>query len=435
MLISSKINEGIKGSPKIPGDKSISHRSIIISSISNGKTEIKNILMSEDVMRTLDALKSMGVKIELNSKDVLVHGNGLLSLKKPEKEIDLGNSGTTARLLIGLLSAQNFNSYLFGDKSLSRRPMARIIDPVTTMGAKIKSNKKLLPITITGSNLIPIKYELNVPSAQVKSGIALASLFLDGKTEIIEKFRTRNHTELMLENFEADIKITENSEKKHILINGRKELIPKTINISNDISSAAFFIVAALINEKSDLELKNININPTRIGIINTLKKMGANILIKNKKNINGEDVADIFVKYSILNGCETNKDEAILMIDEFPILAIAASFANSPSIFRGLSELRIKESNRLKLIRDNLCICGIYSEINGDDLLIDPLKKISVKSNIIETNSDHRIAMSFLILGSKLGTDLNIKEAEFINTSFPFFKDIFNSVGGKLFE
>lgn len=435
MLTSSKILQGINGIAKIPGDKSISHRSVIIPSITNGITEINNILKSEDVSKTINAFKLMGVKIEEKNNCLLIHGKGLRSLSKPTNKIDLGNSGTSARLLLGLLSAQNFTSFLCGDDSLSNRPMDRIINPLKKMGASIKSNNDKLPIIVQGKKLKGIKYELNIPSAQVKSGISLAALFIDDQTEIIEKHITRNHTEIMLNSFNANIEIRKINKINHIFIRGNKELIPKNITIPGDLSSAAFFIVAALINNNSQIEINNINLNPSRNGFLTAISKMNGQVIIKNKKEINGEVVGDIHIKHSQLKGCELDKNITKLMIDEFPILSIAASFANSPSIFKGLEELRIKESNRLELIRYNLENCGIYCEVNNNNLLIDPTKKFECKSNIIKTNTDHRIAMAFAIMGTRLGISLRIQDSKYINTSFPEFNKEINSLGGCLFE
>ena len=430
-----KVLNGINGNVSIPGDKSISHRSIIISSISNGTCEISNLLCSEDVLNTLNALKNMGVKTILNKDNLIVEGKGLNSLKKPISKIDLGNSGTSARLLTGLLSSQKFDSVIYGDDSLSKRPMDRIINPLEQMGAKFISNEKKLPITIIGKKLQNIEYELKLPSAQVKSGIMLAALNTNGKTKIVEKEITRNHTEIMLSAFGADISINKFDYENHIYLNGGKELVSKKIHVPSDLSSAAFFIVGALINKNSEINMENINLNPTRTGILKALNLMGGKINIKNKKTLNDEEVGDLLIKDSDLNGCELNSDIARLMIDEYPILSIAASFANSPSVFKGLGELKHKESNRLELIRYNLDQCGIFCQINGEDLIIDPNKKIEPKGNKIITNNDHRIAMAFAIMGTKLGIKLEISGSKFIKTSFPNFKSILNSVGGIITE
>jgi len=435
MIISSKIIEGINGNVIIPGDKSISHRSIIIPSISNGISEISNILWSEDVKHTLNAFMDMGVKVINENDKLIIYGKGLNSLKKPNKKLYLGNSGTSARLLTGLLASQNFESIIIGDESLSKRPMDRITNPLKIMGAKFEMNDKSLPLRILGQNLNNLNYELRLPSAQVKSGLMLAALNTSGKSKIIEKKISRDHTEIMLKFFESDIEIKSFDTEKHIIINGKKELNSKNIEVPSDLSSAAFFIVATLINNNSNITLKNINLNPTRDGVLKALNLMKANISIRNKKIINGEIVGDIEVKTSNLSGCDLSHDMARLMIDEYPILAIAASFANSPSIFRGLKELKVKESDRLELIKYNLDQCGIFCQINNDDLFIDPTKKFDVKNNIIKTDNDHRIAMSFAIMGLKLGVDLKIPNSEYIATSFPNFVKLVNSVGGKLIE
>jgi len=433
-MISNKIVSGINGKIKIPGDKSISHRSIIIPSISKGICEIKNILKSQDVMHTLQAFRLMGVKIEEFDNKIIIHGMGLESLKKPNQEIHLGNSGTSARLLSGLLSTQKFNTTLLGDNSLSSRPMKRITEPLKLMNAKIHTNNGCLPMKIYGGELNHAKILINIPSAQIKSGVILAALNIKGKSTIFENSITRNHTEIMLESFGANIDISKKNSQTKIIIDGKKELLPKNIEISSDLSSSAFFIVAALINKNSKITLKNININPTRNGILLALNKMGAKIKLTNKKYINNEEVADIFVESSNLNGCELDEEIAKLMIDEYPILSIAAAFANSPSLFKGLSELRVKESDRLKLIKNNLLKCGCYCEINGNDLFINPLKKTEMNIKKIKTEFDHRITMAFAIMGSKIG-DLNIEDSDSIKTSFPNFVEEFNRAGGNIIE
>ena len=432
-MISDVITKGINGIPNIPGDKSISHRSIIIPSISNGICEINNILKSEDVLHTLNAFKSMGVKIEEDKNKILIYGKGLNSLKEATNEIYLGNSGTSARLLTGLLSSQKFKSILTGDSSLSKRPMKRISDPLNKMSAKITTTNGSLPLTINGSNLIARNIDLEIPSAQIKSGLLLASLNTSGETTITENKITRDHTEIMLESFGSNIKIKKIDNKKIIKIVGKKELTSKNIDVPNDLSSSAFFIVCALINKNSRIILKNINNNPTRNGLILALIKMGANIQILNNRRNNNEQVCDIEVCSSELIGCDLGEEFADLMIDEYPILAVAASFAKTPSVFRGLKELRVKESDRLKLILMNLKNCGVECKEENDNLFIYPSKKYSVKNNIIRTDFDHRIAMAFCVMGTKLGP-LNIKDSESINTSFPGFLNELNKIGGKIF-
>ena len=431
-MITNKISSGINGTIKIPGDKSISHRSIIIPSISKGISEIKNILMSDDVMHTLDAFKSLGVKIINENNKIIIHGMGLNSLSKAKKNIYLGNSGTSARLLTGLLASQPFITTLEGDKSLTSRPMKRIIDPLKIMGAKFDNKSGTLPLTIIGSKLKSSKIEIEIPSAQIKSGLILAAINTKGVSNIVERNITRDHTENMLESFGADIDIKKNGSETSIIINGKQELTSKNIDVPSDLSSSAFFIVAALINEGSKISMSNININPTRDGILKALKKMGANINIKNFRTLSGEIVADIDVEYSKLSGCELDAEMAKLMIDEYPILSVAAAFANGPSLFKGLKELKVKESDRLELIKLNLINCGCECEVINDDLLIKPTKNYKPLDNNIRTDFDHRIAMAFTVMGSKIG-GLFIEDAESINTSFPNFINIFNNAGGNI--
>lgn len=431
-MISEKIKSGINGIIEIPGDKSISHRAIIIPSISKGVSEINNILKSDDVLHTLEAFKSLGVKISIENKKIIIHGKGLKSLIKPKKNIYLGNSGTSARLLTGLLASQDFETTIDGDQSLSSRPMNRIIDPLKIMGAKFDNSSGKLPLKIIGQKLINSKITVNIPSAQIKSGLILAAINTKGISTIIEKNITRNHTENMLQSFGANLDIEKKNSDTLIKIFGMKELKSNNIFVPADLSSSAFFIVAALINKNSNIKIENVNINPTRDGILTALKKMNANIDIKNKRTLSGEVVADIYVKYSKLEGCELGADMAKLMIDEYPILSIAAVFANGPSLFRGLSELKVKESNRLELIKRNLINCGCECETINDDLIIKPSKNYIPKNNKIRTDFDHRIAMSFAIMGSKIG-NLIIEDSNSINTSFPNFKKIFNKSGGNL--
>ena len=431
-MLSEKISDGINGSPIIPGDKSISHRAIIIPSIAKGISEVKNILKSEDVIHTLNTFKLMGVKIEEQNGNIIINGEGLNSLKKPSREIYLGNSGTSARLLTGLLSSQRFKSKITGDESLSKRPMKRISDPLLEMGAEINTSNGNLPLIINGKELKPNTIDIRIPSAQIKSGILLACLNIQGVSNIIEHKVTRDHTETMLEAFGANLDISKEGIKKIIKIEGKKELKSKNIEVPNDFSSSAFFIVAALINKNSYIKLNNININPTRNGLLIALKKMGANIKLLNKRISNNEQICDIEVTSSELVGCELGPEIADLMIDEFPILSIAASFANSPSIFRGLNELRVKESDRLNLISLNLLNCGIDCKIIENDLYINPSNKLNVIKNIIRTDYDHRIAMAFCIMGTKIGP-LKINDPESINTSFPSFIDELNKIGGKV--
>jgi len=431
-MISDKIKDRIVGNINIPPDKSISHRSIIIPSISSGVSEINNLLMSDDVLHTLNAFKTLGVKIEKFNDKVIIYGKGLNSLKKPNKNIYLGNSGTSARLLTGLLASQTFESILEGDKSLSSRPMTRIMDPLKLMGAEFGNISGTLPLKIIGKKLNKSKIEIEIPSAQIKSGLILAALNTEGVSHIIEKNITRDHTENMLESFGADINIEKNDNETSIYIKGKQELKSNNINVPSDLSSSAFFIIAALINKGSKININNININPSRDGILKALKKMGAKINIKNQRRVSGEIVADLDVENSNLTGCELDAEMAKFMIDEYPILSIAAAFAKGTSVFRGLKELKVKESDRLELIRLNLVNCGCDCQVINDDLIIKPSETYIPKNNKIRTDFDHRIAMSFAVMGSKVG-NLIIEDSESINTSFPNFIEKFNNAGGNI--
>ncbi|MDB2349585.1 3-phosphoshikimate 1-carboxyvinyltransferase [Alphaproteobacteria bacterium] len=431
-MISNKIKDGIIGNINIPPDKSISHRSIIIPSISKGVSEVNNLLMSDDVLHTFNALKTLGVKIEKSNDKIIIYGKGLNSLKKPNTSIYLGNSGTSARLLTGLLTSQTFETTLEGDKSLSSRPMARIMDPLKLMGAKFENISGTLPLKIIGKKLHKSRIEIEIPSAQIKSGLLLAALNTEGVSHIIEKNITRDHTENMLKSFGANINIEKKNNQTSIYIKGKQELKSNNIHVPSDLSSSAFFIIAALINKGSKINLNNININPSRDGILKALKKMGAKINIKNQRTLSGEIVADLDVEYSNLVGCELDAEMAKFMIDEYPILSIAAAFAKGTSIFRGLKELKVKESDRLELIRLNLVNCGCDCQVINDDLIIRPSETYIPKNNIIRTDFDHRIAMSFAVMGSKID-NLTIKDAKSINTSFPNFVEKFNNAGGNI--
>tara|TARA_B100001250_G_scaffold169166_1_gene145716 strand:- start:461 stop:1759 length:1299 start_codon:yes stop_codon:yes gene_type:complete len=431
-MISYKIKDGILGNINIPSDKSISHRSIIIPSISMGISEINNLLMSDDVLHTLNAFRTLGVKIETSNDKIIIYGKGLNSLTKPNRSIYLGNSGTSARLLTGLLASQTFETILVGDNSLSSRPMARIMDPLKLMGAEFKNVSGTLPLKIIGKKLNKSTIEIEIPSAQIKSGLILAALNIEGVSHIIEKNITRDHTENMLKSFGANINIEKKNNQTSIHIKGMQELKSNNVYVPSDLSSSAFFIIAALINKGSKINLNNININPSRDGILKALKKMGAKINIKNQRTLSGEIVADLDVEYSNLVGCELDAEMAKFMIDEYPILSIAAAFAKGTSIFRGLKELKVKESDRLELIRLNLVNCGCDCQVVNDDLIIKPTETYIPKNNIIRTDFDHRIAMSFAVMGSRID-NLEIEDAESINTSFPNFIKKFNNAGGNI--
>lgn len=424
-FITKKSLTPILGDIKIAADKSISHRSLIFLALANGEAEIENLLESEDVLNTVAALKKMGVTIEkISDGKYHIIGSGLCGLQEPNGHIDCGNSGTSARLLMGLVSAFDFRSFFIGDNSLQQRPMQRIIEPLSEMGAEFSSRKNgLLPISIAGSSkLLPISYQMKIASAQVKSAILLAAMNVRGCTEISEPNPSRDHTENMMKFFGLDVKISYENNIRKISYNGLQEFDAKNLSVPNDISSAAFWIVAALIIKDSAITIKNICINPLRSGILDVLIEMGGNITIYNKKNLCGEEVADVEVKYSKLKGIKIAAEIAPRMIDEYPIISIAAAHAQGKTIMNGLEELKFKESNRFQAIIDGLKQVGVECKSDKNSIIINGGFTQPTKNIKITTNLDHRIAMSYLIMGLTLQHGVTIDDYRVINTSFPNF-------------
>ena len=422
-------SKNLKGQVTIPGDKSISHRSIILSSLAEGTSEISGFLKGEDCLATLNSFKKMGVKIEEQDEKISVHGVGLHGLKKPTENLYLGNSGTSMRLLAGLLSGQKFSTILTGDSSLSSRPMKRILEPLKEMGASITASTNTAPLSIEPSNkLNGISYELPIASAQVKSCILLAGLYADSNTQVIESYLTRDHTEKMFKKFGIEIDESYKDSKKIIKISPPRKLNPSTLNIPGDFSSASFFIVAGLIIPNSEITLKNVGINSSRTALIKVLTQMGANIKIKNIKD-DYEKTADIEIKTSNLKAIVLDEELIPNLIDELPILFIAASFARGKTIIRGVEELRTKESDRLEAMSNSLRVLGVESKSYSDG--IDITGKSSLKSSvIIDSFGDHRIAMASSIACSMLDGENIIKNVENIQTSFPNFIETCGSLG-----
>ena len=425
-------SKNLSGQVIIPGDKSISHRSIILSSIAEGTSEISGFLKGEDCLATLNAFKKMGVKIEDEGKKIYVHGVGLNGLKKPIEDLDLGNSGTSMRLLAGLLSGQKFSSNLIGDSSLSSRPMKRILEPLQEMGASIFAKENTAPISIKATNkLSGISYKLPIASAQVKSCILLAGLYADSDTQVTENHLTRDHTEKMFKKFGIEIDENLKDSKKIIKISPPQKLNPSNITVPGDFSSASFFIVAGLIIPNSEIILKNIGINPSRTAFLKVLIEMGANIKIKNIKD-GYEKTADIEIKSSNLEAIVLDEELVPNLIDELPILFIAASFATGKTIIRGVEELKTKESDRLEAMSNSLRILGVESKSYSDG--IDINGKSSLNSSVtIDSFGDHRIAMASSIACSMLDGENIIKNVENIQTSFPKFTETCNSLGIKV--
>ena len=413
----------------IPGDKSITHRAIILGSLSNGRLDIKNSLLSEDCKRTIDAFIKLGTDITINDTTISIHGKGLNALKPPCSIIDAGNSGTLARLISGVLAVQNFDSSISGDSSLVKRPMKRIIDPLIAAGANISSNDNLMPLSFKQSGKLKvINYTCLIPSAQIKSCLILASLFLDGTSIIKETIKTRDHTERMLQFLDYPISIDD----KIISINGNGTIFAKDIRIPSDISSASFLIVGALIAPNSNIILKSIGINPLRTGIIDVLIKMGADIKMVNHTNIGNEPVADIIVRSSILKPVNLSGDIISRLIDELPILFIACACCEGVSVIKDIEELRHKESDRIKSMEEGLIALGIKVESTTNSIQISGG---SFKGGIVNSNSDHRVAMSFLIAGLVSLKPITIIDTDNINTSFPNFVDILRDQNNEIYD
>ena len=421
----------LSGQLKIPGDKSISHRSIMLGSLSEGVTKVSGFLEGEDALSTLKAFQAMGVKIEREDDNVTIHGVGIHGLKKPEKPLDLGNSGTSIRLMSGILAAQAFDSELVGDESLSKRPMGRVINPLKDMGAVIQSNDGKPPLKITGGQALKgIHYDLPVASAQVKSCVLLAGLYADGDTCVTEPAPTRDHTERMLKGLGYDVRVNDNQ----MCLTGGGKLSATTIQVPSDISSAAFFMVAACIAPKSDITLMGVNINPTRTGVIDILKLMGANLTLSNGREIGGELLADIRIKSSELKGIQIPKALVPLAIDEFPAVFIAASCAQGETILTDAKELRVKESDRIQVMADGLDILGVKNEVLDDGIKIQG-GEFKEPTSIIESHHDHRISMSFAVASLRCAYPIEINGVDNVMTSFPNFVDLANSAGMDITE
>lgn len=412
----------LKGEIKIPGDKSISHRAIMLGAIAEGTTEIHNFLLGADCLSTIDCFRNMGIEIIVENTLVKVNGKGMRGLTKPDSILDVGNSGTTTRLICGILAAQNFTCSLNGDESIQKRPMKRVIEPLTLMGADISShnNSGCTPLTIKGTNLKAITYHSKIASAQVKSAILLAGLYATGITSVTEPFLSRNHTELMLDYFGAKIKTIESG----VSIFPCEKLSANQVIVPGDISSAAYFMASGLITANSEVLVKDVGINPTRNGIIKVIKDMGGDIQTLNKRLYGAEEVADILVKSSSLKGITIGGSIIPSIIDEIPIIAILACFANGQTIIKDASELKVKESNRIDAMVNNLLKMGADIKATDDGMIINGGKPLI--GAVIDSHSDHRIAMSFAIAGLNADGETKILGSECINISYPsFYQDL----------
>jgi 3-phosphoshikimate 1-carboxyvinyltransferase len=416
----------LSGTLRVPGDKSISHRSIMLGSLAEGVTEVSGFLEGEDSLATLNAFRAMGVQIEgPNEGRVTIHGVGMHGLQTPQAPLDLGNSGTSMRLLSGLLAGQGLNLTLTGDSSLSGRPMGRVINPLTEMGAEIRSTEAgTAPLEISSaSGLKSIDYQLPMASAQVKSAILLAGLYADGETKVTEPAPTRDHTERMLEGFGYPVKRSGST----ISLMGGGSLKACQIDVPADISSATFFLVGASIAEGSELLLQHVGINPTRDGVISILRLMGAEIEIENERVVGGETVADIRVRSSQLRGIDIPEELVPLAIDEFPAIFVAAACAEGITRLTGAEELRVKESDRIQVMAEGLQTLGISAEPTQDGIVI---QGGALQGGCVESHGDHRIAMSFAMAGLRASDEIEILDCANVNTSFPGFVDLASQAG-----
>jgi 3-phosphoshikimate 1-carboxyvinyltransferase len=423
------------GTITVPGDKSISHRALMLGALAIGETIIDGLLEGEDVLATAAALLAMGAQIERRGARWHVHGVGVGGLLQPRAALDMGNSGTSTRLLMGLVATASVTATFVGDASLSRRPMGRVIEPLSLMGAAVTASPGgQLPLTLVGlCPAVPLRYTLPVASAQVKSAILFAGLNTPGCTTVVEPVATRDHTERMLAGFGAHLTTEDGPEGRIISLAGEAELWPQTITVPGDPSSAAFPLVAALIVPGSAVTITNVAINPTRAGLIGVLRAMGADITLANPRDVGGEPVADLSVRHSPLTGIDIPADLAPAMIDEFPILFVAAAFASGRTTTRGLDELRVKESDRLAVMAAGLAACGVVVEERPDGLVItgtggDPLPG----GTTVAARLDHRIAMSFAVLGLHVRAPVTVDDARPIATSFPGFAAMMGLLGAR---
>ena len=439
-ILTSAPASNLMGDVKIPGDKSISHRSLIMGTLSIGETKISGLLEGEDVLGTAQAMRQLGADIYKDDQNIWhIHGVGISGLKQPKETIEMGNSGTSVRLIMGLISTHSLEITFTGDRSLSSRPMKRVTDPLCEFGASFKGNEKgTLPITVTGTgDALPIEHHMKVASAQVKSALMLGALNTAGTSIIYEFTPSRDHTERMFRQFGVPIseeKITlENGVKAtKITVTGQGELKPQVLNIPADPSSAAFPIVAALITKGSDITLKNIGLNPARTGLFITLQEMGADLTMQNERLECGEPVADIRVRYSKLKAITVPKERAPSMIDEYPVLCAAAAYAAGITVMRGLEELRIKESDRIAVMVEGLLASGVEVSEHKDGMSIKGGRGVKGGCTV-KAHLDHRIAMSFLILGMNAQEPISVDDGTVIETSFPSFTALFNNLGANI--
>ena len=428
--------ESIKGEIKVPGDKSITHRAMMLASIASGQSRLTGVLEGEDCLATKKVFEHLGVNFIKENDDLIVEGVGIKGLRQPERELDFGNSGTGIRLSSGILVAQNFATELIGDSSLSERPMSRIVEPLSLMGANISSNQGTLPLNILPtSSLRGITFSLPVASAQVKSALLLAGLYAEGYTEVKEDKITRNHTETIFNEFGIPVEVNKSKNSRSIRVSKSDKINPKDINIPSDFSSAAFFILAALITPKSHLRIRGVGINETRIGFLHALRHMGGKIDIQNIQN-GPEPIADLLIESSKLKGITLNTKLVANMIDEMPAFFIAASLAEGTTIVKDAEELRAKESDRLEAMANALGSLGVKFKLNQDGIVIHGLgDKGQFKASEINSLGDHRVAMASSIASLRADGEVRIVDCDNVGTSFPDFIEVCGDIGIKIKE
>lgn len=422
----------LSGEIIVPGDKSISHRALILGGLAEGETRIEGLLEGQDVLQTAAAVRALGASAERAGPGVWrVTG---APWRSPAEAVDCGNSGTGARLLMGAAAGFPLDVTFIGDQSLSSRPMNRVLDPLRSMGAAVETGEQgRLPVTVHGGRLTGIRYVNTRASAQVKSAILLAGLHADGDVEVVEPAPSRDHTENMLRAFGCDVEVTEEGTGRTIRLGARRALTGTSIKVPGDPSSAAFPLVAALLSPGSEVTVRSVLINPLRAGLFTTLLEMGADLRLDHRRSIGGEEVADITARFSGLKGIEVPAERAPSMIDEYPILSVAAAFATGRTAMHGLAELRVKESNRLAAMIDGLRACGVDAREEGDTLIVEGNGEIPRGGASIAAHHDHRIAMSFLVLGLASREPVEVDSAEMIGTSFPGFAGLMQSIGARI--
>ena len=428
----------LKGVANVPGDKSISHRSLILGAMAIGETRITGLLEGEDVLDTARAMRAFGAEvIDHGSGEWSVHGVGVGGFAEPDQVIDCGNSGTGVRLIMGAMATCPISATFTGDASLNKRPMARVTDPIALFGARaVGRSGGRLPMTIVGAEqAVPVRYVVPMPSAQVKSAVLLAGLNAPGQTVVIEKEATRDHTERMLVGFGAELTVVDSDEGRVITLTGQPELRPQTIVVPRDPSSAAFPVCAALVTEGSDVLVPNIGLNPTRAGLFTTLREMGANLTYENEREEGGEPVADLRAKYSPdMQGIEVPPERAASMIDEYPVLSVVAAFASGQTVMRGVKELRVKESDRIDAMATGLRAGGIEVEEGEDWWIVHGRGMGNVPGGMTaQSHLDHRIAMSFMVMGMGSENPVSVDDGGPIATSFPIFEPLMEQLGARV--